>query len=168
MFCCVVCLFKNVYIVFIILFRFQSSLYKDQLKGIVHPKMKILSLITPFMSFQTHKTFVHVQNTNYDVFNEIRSIAKLKLSHWCDMDCFYRCIYYVSGPGNISVVLLSMWGSESSSDFIKNTLICVLKMNEGPYGFGTIWGGSNLKTEFSFWVELSFKLNGNEKCPLCY
>ncbi len=39
---------------------------------------------------------------------------------------FYRCIYYVSGPGNISVVLLSM----ERSDFIKNILICVPKMNE--------------------------------------
>ncbi len=29
----------------------------DGVKGIVHPKMKILS-------FQTHKTFVHLWNTN--------------------------------------------------------------------------------------------------------
>ncbi len=43
---------------------------------------------------------------------------------------FYRCIYYVSGPGNISVVLLSM----ELSDFIKNILICVPKMNEGLTG----------------------------------
>ncbi len=27
---------------------------------------------------------------------------------------FYQCIYYVSGPGYISVALLSMEGSESS------------------------------------------------------
>ncbi len=43
---------------------------------------------------------------------------------------FYRCIYYVSGPGNISVVLLSM----ELSDFITNILICVPKMNEGLTG----------------------------------
>ncbi len=43
---------------------------------------------------------------------------------------FYRCIYYVSGPGNISVVLLSI----ELSDFIKNILICVPKMNEGLTG----------------------------------
>ncbi len=43
---------------------------------------------------------------------------------------FYRCIYYVSGPGNISVVLLSM----ERSDFIINILICVPKMNEGLTG----------------------------------
>ncbi len=43
---------------------------------------------------------------------------------------FYRCIYYVSGPGNISVALLSM----ELSDFIKNIFICVPKMNEGLTG----------------------------------
>ncbi len=43
---------------------------------------------------------------------------------------FYQCIYYVSGPGKISVVLLSM----ELSDFIKNILICVPKMNEGHTG----------------------------------
>ncbi len=34
----------------------------QNIKGIVHPKIKILSLIT-LMSFQTHKTFIH-HNTN--------------------------------------------------------------------------------------------------------
>ncbi len=46
---------------------------------------------------------------------------------------FYRCIYYVSGPGNISVVLLSMEGQRALR-FIRNILICVLKMNEGLTG----------------------------------
>ncbi len=32
---------------------------RSLLKGIVHPNMKILSLILTLMSFQTHKTFVH-------------------------------------------------------------------------------------------------------------
>ncbi len=43
-----------------------------------------------------------------------RSFAKLKLNHWCDMDCFTDCPYYVSGSGNITVALLFMRGSESS------------------------------------------------------
>ncbi len=43
---------------------------------------------------------------------------------------FYRCSYHISGSGNISVVLLSM----QLSDFTKNILICVLKMNEGLTG----------------------------------
>ncbi len=39
-------------------------LFLSSLKGIVHPKMKILSLITLSLSFQTHKIFVHLRNTN--------------------------------------------------------------------------------------------------------
>ncbi len=41
------------------------------LKGIVHPKMKILSLITHshVIPNQTRKTFVHLRNTNYDIFD---------------------------------------------------------------------------------------------------
>ncbi len=46
---------------------------------------------------------------------------------------FYRCIYYVSGPGNISVVLLSM-EDQRALRFHQNILICVLKMNEGLTG----------------------------------
>ncbi len=46
-------------------------------KGLVHPKMKIMSLITHPMSFQTRKTFVHLQNTNKDVFDEIESYLTL-------------------------------------------------------------------------------------------
>ncbi len=45
---------------------------------------------------------------------------------------FYRCPCYISGPGNISVVLMSMQGQKA--DFIKNFLICVPKMNEGLTG----------------------------------
>ncbi len=37
-------------------------------KGTVHPKMKILSLIAQPHVVQTHKTFVHLQNTNEDIF----------------------------------------------------------------------------------------------------
>ncbi len=56
-------------------------------KGIVNPKMKILSLITHellithyllihyFMSFQTHKTFVNLRNTNSYIFDEIRELS---------------------------------------------------------------------------------------------
>ncbi len=41
---------------------------------------------------------------------------------------------YVSGPGNITVALLSMGGSESSQIPSKNILICVPKLNEGLTG----------------------------------
>ncbi len=47
---------------------YLNVLWKYSFKGIVHPKMKILSSI--FMLFQTHKTFVHLWNTNADIFDE--------------------------------------------------------------------------------------------------
>ncbi len=46
----------------------------EPFKGIVHHKMKILSLITP-PHVVTHETFVHLQNTNEDVFDEIRALS---------------------------------------------------------------------------------------------
>jgi len=39
-------------------------------KGIVHPKNEISVLLT-LMLFQTQKTFIHLQNTNEDLLNEI-------------------------------------------------------------------------------------------------
>ncbi len=47
---------------------------------------------------------------------------------------FYQCPCYVSGPGDISVALLSMQGQRAGLDFIKNILICVPKINEGLMG----------------------------------
>ncbi len=46
---------------------------------------------------------------------------------------FYQCIYYISGPRNISVVLLPMEG-QIALRFHQNILIYVLKMNEGLMG----------------------------------
>jgi len=41
-------------------------------KGLVHPKMKILSLIThPHVVPKPSKTLVHLWNTNEDIFDEI-------------------------------------------------------------------------------------------------
>jgi len=45
------------------------------LKGLVHPKMKILSFIT-LMSFHTRKTFVHLQKTYKDIFDKIRWLSE--------------------------------------------------------------------------------------------
>ncbi len=47
---------------------------------------------------------------------------------------FYRCIYYVSGPGNISVVLLSMEDQRALRFHQKHLNLC-LKMNEGLTGW---------------------------------
>ncbi len=46
---------------------------------------------------------------------------------------FYRCIDYVSGPGNTSVALRSIY-------FIENIFICVLKMKEGLTGLERLEG----------------------------
>ncbi len=40
----------------------DESAYRQEVKGVIHKKIQILSLIT--MSFQTCKIFVHLQNTN--------------------------------------------------------------------------------------------------------
>ncbi len=47
---------------------------------------------------------------------------------------FYRCPCYVPGPGNITVVLLSMEGQRSSRITLKIILICVPKINGGLRG----------------------------------
>jgi len=47
-----------------------------KVKGIVHPKMKILSLITHHhvIPIQTHKTFVDLWHTNEDMFDKMGEI----------------------------------------------------------------------------------------------
>ncbi len=56
-------------------------------KGILHPKMKILSALT-LMSFQTHKSFVHLWNTNEDIFNETWEISVPQLkAHFTKIWC---------------------------------------------------------------------------------
>ncbi len=46
---------------------------------------------------------------------------------------FYRFPCYVSGPDNITVVLLSIEGQKALG-LHQNILICVLKINEGLTG----------------------------------
>ncbi len=43
-------------------------------------KNLILSCLLTLISFQTHKTFVHLQNTNEDIFNEIRQFSDTPLT----------------------------------------------------------------------------------------
>ncbi len=75
--------------------RTYKSFYT--IKGIVHPKMKILSLITHPHVVPNRKTYVDLRNT-------------IKIFH------------------------CSLWMVRKLSNFIKNILICVLKMNEGLAG----------------------------------
>ncbi len=140
MFCCVCVCLKCLYSVYNFYFGFSLRYIKDQLKGIVHPKMKILSLITPFMSFQTHKTFVHVQNTNYDVFNEIGASQNWSWATgvtWTVLP-MYLLRFWTWEHFSCVAVYVRVW---ELSDFIKNTLICVLKMNEGLTGLERYEGG---------------------------
>ncbi len=49
---------------------------------------------------------------------------------------FYRCIYYISGPGNISVALLSMEG-QIALRFNQKHLNLGSEDERRSYGFGT-------------------------------
>ncbi len=129
-----------------------SDWNSSQLKGYVHRKLKIMS-ITP-MSLQTCKTFVHLRNTNSDLFDEIWELSeppwtatqvnglvffffayknhfpKIKIEHQMSHWLFYQSPCYVSGSGNIAVVLLSMQGLRVLRFNNKSTLICVPNMNK--------------------------------------
>ncbi len=48
---------------------------------------------------------------------------------------FYQCPYYVSGPGNITVALLSLGGSESSP--ISSKISLCSEDERRSYGFVT-------------------------------
>ncbi len=54
-------------------------------------------------------------------------------------ELFYRCIYYVSGPGNISVVLLSMEGLRALR-FNQKHLNLYSEDERRSYGSETTWG----------------------------
>ncbi len=52
---------------------------------------------------------------------------------------FYRCPYYVSGPGNITVALLSMEGQRALRMHQKYLNLCS-DDERSSNGFGTTWG----------------------------
>ncbi len=62
-----------------------------------------------------------------------RSFAKLKLSHWCHMDCFTDVLATFLDLGILQLCCY-LWRVRELSHFIINILICVLKMNEGLMG----------------------------------
>ncbi len=69
----------------------------------------------------------------WDVFfaakNYSRSFVKLCLNHWCKMDYFNDACTTFLGLECFSCIAL--WMVRKLPDFIKNILICVVKMNEG-------------------------------------
>jgi len=53
----------------IIFFLIQRFLFTEQIKGLVHPKMKIMSVITH--DVPTRKTFAPTKNYHFDYFNDV-------------------------------------------------------------------------------------------------
>ncbi len=62
-----------------------------------------------------------------------RCFAKVKLSHWWQMDCFIDVLTTFLDLGTFQL-RCSLWRVRELSDFIRNILICVPKMNEGLTG----------------------------------
>ncbi len=60
-----------------------------------------------------------------------RSFIKLQLNPWCDMDCFTDVLATLLGTLQLCCC---QWRVRELSDFIKNILICVPKMNKGRTG----------------------------------
>ncbi len=73
---------------------------------------------------------------------------------------FYRSPYYISGSGNISVVLLSMQGQKALEFHQKCHSLCSEDENRS-YMFGTTWGWV---TWFSFLGELYLLMNVLDHC----
>ncbi len=68
------------------------------------------------------------------------SVAKLKLSYWCHVDCFIDVFTTFLDLGTFQL-RCCLRRVREFSDFIRNILMCFPKMNEGLYGFGTTaWG----------------------------
>ncbi len=80
-----------------------------------------------------------------------KSIRKIKFEPLMSHVLFCWCPCYVSEPGNIVVVLLSMEGLR------ENILICVLKMNEGLRGLERHAKVNKSRQNLNFWVNYPFK-----------
>ncbi len=59
-----------------------------------------------------------------------RSFINLWLNHWCHMDYFNDVLTLLHGPWTCQLCCC-LWRVRKLSDFIKNILNCVLKINEG-------------------------------------
>ncbi len=94
-------------------------------------------------SFLTLQTSMRIYDSTSS-----HSFIKLQLNHWCHMDYFNDVFTIFLGLECISC--MAVYGRvRELSDFIKNILICVLKMNEGLTGLDR-HEGEKLMTEFSF------------------
>ncbi len=88
--------------------------------------------------FFVHKKYCH-------------SFIKLRLNHWCHMDYFNNVLTTFQGlEGGSSV---AVYAGSVSSHFIKNIVICVLKINKSITGLER-HEGEWLIMSFSFWGDL--------------
>ncbi len=78
--------------------------------------------------------FVFFEHKKYS-----RSFVKSWLNHWCQVDYFNDVPYYISGPGNISVALLSMQG-QITLRFHQKYLNLSSENEQRSYSFGKTWG----------------------------
>ncbi len=64
----------------------------------------------------------------------LQSFKTLRLNHWCHMDYFNNVLTTFLGLECVSCSWMCLCRIRNLLDFIKNILICVLKMNEGLTG----------------------------------
>ncbi len=105
---------------FSILIYFKIKFLSDS-KLNIHPL-----LLQPFLRSLVYKILQKKKKYR-------RSVAKLKLSHWCHMDCFTDVLTTFLDLGTLQLRCY-IWRVWEVSDLIKNILICVPKMNEGLTG----------------------------------
>ncbi len=128
------------------------------LKGIVHPKMKILSVRTHshacvvyvhIKAHVSHASWYSPKRWNMwfggELLNKVIifvffalkkyscSFVKLRLNHICHTDCFTDVLITFLGLGTFQLHCC-LWRVRELSDLIKNILIWILKMNEGLMG----------------------------------
>ncbi len=83
-----------------------------------------------------------------------RSVIKLRLNHWCHMDCFTDVLATFLSVGNISVALLSTQGQRALGFHQKYLNLCS-EDEQRSYGFGITWGRVINLQNFHFLGELS-------------
>ncbi len=154
-------------------------------KGLVHPKILILSLIT-LISYQTRKTLFHLWNTNNILMKSKSSLilhrTATELPPFKAM-CHYFCLFFAHKKYsrsfvklrlnhwchrtiltmsllpfwalNVGVHLLSIQGQKVLG-FHKKYLH-LWSEDERSYGFGTTWGWVINDRPFHLWVNYPFK-----------
>ncbi len=123
---------------------------KNIVKGLLHSKMKIVSLIINPMSFQTCISFVRLWNTQKKYSHRF---IKFRLNHWWLMDYFDDVFHTFLGLVNTIYLAVNVTVT-SLPVFIHNILNCVPNTNKAFTGLERP-GGKWLKTKIVFWGEVT-------------